>query len=939
MDDLVTEFIEETTESLSLLDSELIRFEQNPNDQEILGNIFRLVHTIKGTCGFLGLPRLESVAHAGENVLGKIRDGELGVTQEAISLVLEALDRIRGLIEHLAAHGAEPDGEDGALITQLNAYAEHGPAPGASQPAEDAGQATAQVAAESEEAAETAISDAPARDDGMVSSVSADALDEMERAFLEADVGDMDFTKAPDIDWDAVVAEQGEAESVTEAENISPESETNSLPAETPNIDDTTKEAALQKGLEADAKEQKASAGGGAAVGAQSIRVNIDVLESLMQMVGELVLTRNQLLQLTRASDDREMKGPLQQLSHITTELQDGVMKTRMQPISNAWSKFPRLIRDLSKELGKQIDLKMLGETTELDRQVLEMIRDPLTHMVRNSCDHGLETTAGRREAGKPETGTVTLSAYHEGGHIIIEIIDDGRGVNIARVKEKALENGLATQSELNELSDDQIAQFIFKAGFSTAEAVTSVSGRGVGMDVVRTNIEKIGGTIELKSVPGEGSTFMIKIPLTLAIVSVLIVEANAQRFAIPQLNVVEMVRIGVESEYKLEMINQSQVLRLRDTLLPLVTLRQLLGQPAREMGEEEDAFVAVVRVGATDFGLIVDKIHDTEEIVVKPVASVMSGIDLYSGNTILGDGSVIMILDPNGLSRAMGASDLSASAEPPAAKERKQQESDFLVFRSGEGAPKAVPLELVSRLEEIDMARVEQSNGTPVLQYRGELMRLHCLDGRSVPESGIHEVVVFNYDGQTVGMVVDEIVDIIRAPVDIKIASANPAYLGSMVIGERTTDIIDLSKILETVVVRKEAESSFAGTRMLYVEDSVFFRNLTVPFFTKEGMVVTSAGDGEEALQKIAAASTPFDLIVTDIEMPKMDGLTLASRLRAMEETKHLPIIGFSSTAGNDQFEAKARDCGINYMVSKTERHVLFEIMGKYVAGTKEVA
>ncbi len=459
MDDLIGEFITETAESLSMLDLELVKLEQNPNDRDILGNIFRLVHTIKGTCGFLGLPRLESVAHAGENVLGKIRDNEIEVSPGAISIVLSCLDRIKSIMDHLAEHGEEPEGEDSELINALNAFAEGRSAdiPAASAPAEPVVAAPVAPAA-------TAVG----AEQGMVEvenegGLSRDVLDELERAFQMAE---------STVEGGAKAAAPAAPEPVAEAPAAAVPAAPKAVAA--PDISEKAKEKAIQQGLAAEPKES----GGGLAN--QSIRVNLDVLENLMQMVGELVLTRNQLMQIVRNRDDNELKGPLQHLSHITTELQEGVMKTRMQPIGNAWAKFPRLIRDLSIELGKKIELRMLGAETELDRQLLELIKDPLTHMVRNSCDHGLEGLAERQATTKPETGIVTLSAYHEGGHIIIEISDDGRGVNIPRIKQKAIENGLASADELEVMPDQQIMQFIFKAGFSTAEKVTSVSGRGV---------------------------------------------------------------------------------------------------------------------------------------------------------------------------------------------------------------------------------------------------------------------------------------------------------------------------------------------------------------------------------------------------------------------------------------------------------------------------
>lgn len=923
MDDLIGEFITETTESLAVLDLELVKLEQNPNDQGILSNIFRLVHTIKGTCGFLGLPRLESVAHAGKNVLGKIRDGEIIVTPGAISLVLEAIDRIKTLIEHLAEHGSEPSGEDQDLIARLNAFADSNGAVIKAPPA-----APTPIEKFAEPRIDGMFSPAEMK---MVSSTSQDALDELERAFASATStleGGMDFTKAPDtylIPDTALTPEPAKASAPP--------------PAAAAVISTQAKEKAIRQGLDTEAKE-----GASTSTNSQTIRVNLDVLENLMQMVGELVLTRNQLLQVVRHREDRELKGPLAQLSQITTELQESVMKTRMQPIGNAWSKFPRLIRDLSMELNKKIELKMIGEATELDRQLLEMIKDPLTHMVRNSCDHGLETPAERLAAGKGELGTVTLSAYHEGGHIIIEIKDDGRGLNIERIKQKILEKDLATEAQLSQMSDEQIMQYVFKAGFSTAEKVTSVSGRGVGMDVVRTNIEKIGGTVSLSSAKNKGSTFHIKIPLTLAIVSVLLVESSGQRFALPQINVVELVRVGAGSDYQVETINQSAVLRLRDTLLPLIHLRDVLKLPTLHDAQIHDSYVAVLRIGATSFGLIIDKIYDTEEIVVKPVSAVLGGIDIYSGNTILGDGSVIMILDPNGLLKSLGSIEAlpKDDEDEKAMASTKEKIASFLVFGAGEGAPKTVPLELVSRLEVIEAAQVEHAGQANVVQYRGELMRLKTLPAMAMPTTGSFPTIVFTYDNRTIGLVVDSITDIVEAPVTMKMAASESHCLGSMVIEGKTTDVIDVGFLLEDLMGEIASSQSViekvSGVRLLLVEDSVFFRKLITPFLTGVGYDVTEAASAPEALTLMEQARSGFDAVVTDIEMPEMDGFEFAQRLRLSGAGAHIPVIGFTSTV-NDIFKQRALKSGIDAMILKTDREALLMEITTQFAAKRELA
>ncbi len=919
MDDLIGEFITETSENIAVLDSELVKLEQNPNDDAILGNIFRLVHTIKGTCGFLGLPRLESVAHAGENVLDKIRHKDLDVSPEAISLVLEALDVIKGLIEYLAENGTEPEGQDKDLIGRLNHFAETGAILGAT-------------------AAPAPVVAAPAMVLPEIGTGGAQDSDELQRLFDETPV-EIVVGEIKDIKESKSTAAAQDSEDLQRLFDETPvEVVTEKPKAEAPPaaaIQQQAKKEAVQQGL--DAK----GAADSAALANQSIRVNLDVLENLMQMVGELVLTRNQLLQLVRHRHDNEFLTPIQQLSHITTELQEQVMKTRMQPIGNAWAKFPRLIRDLALELNKKIELRMMGAETELDRQLLELIKDPLTHMVRNSCDHGLEVPADRLASGKSEVGTVTLSAYHEGGHIIIEIVDDGRGINIARVKEKIVKNGMASNSEIDNMTESQIIQYIFKPGFSTAEVVTAVSGRGVGMDVVRTNIEKIGGTIDMSSEFGKGSKFSIKIPLTLAIVSVLIVEAGGDKFALPQINVVELVSAGHGTDYPIEELHGSRILRLRDKLLPLISLKDILKLPdtiATKDPENSNIFVSVIQVGGFEYGLVVDRVFDTEEIVVKPVSSLLKSIPVYSGNTILGDGSVIMILDPNGIMRFISQEDgVRDTSLPKSAAKAGQDEHivTFLLFRAGEGAPKAVPLELVARLEEIDTQTIEHSGQYPVVQYRDELMRLKTLsDDYQMKSEGVQEVIVFRYDGQMLGMAVEEILDIVEAPYKIKIASHQEGFLGSTVINGKVTDVVDVGKQLESILAPASQQTSAAieqGPRyLLFVEDSPFFRNLTTPYLASSGFEVTALGSALDALDFMEKPNCPaFDVIVTDIEMPGMDGFEFTKNCKANPAFSHIPIFAFTSTVSRD-FIAKSRDYGFNGFINKTDRAELLEAIRK---------
>ena len=835
MDDLLSDFLTETHEGLSAVDEALLRLERAPDDAPTLAEVFRQVHTIKGTCGFLGLSRLEKVAHAAETILGLYRDGSLKVTPEGITLIFAAVDAIRKIVVGLEQHGQEPDGDDAPVIAALDAAAR-----GESVALPSAPQAKAEAPVEAAPAA------APA-------------------------------PRAPE-----VVAEAMQTESATAQ---------------------------------------------------QTIRVSVEVLEDLMTLVSELVLTRNQLMQLARVSSDSQISVPLQRLSHITSELQEGVMKTRMQPIGNAWAKLPRLVRDLANELGKKIYLEMRGADTELDRQVLGLIKDPFTHMVRNSGDHGLEKPADRRAAGKPETGRILLNAYHQGGHIIIEIGDDGRGLPVDKIRAKVLAQGLTTEAELAQMSEHDVLRFIFRPGFSTAQQITSVSGRGGGMDVVKTNIERIGGTIELRSKEGRGTTFTIKIPLTLAIVSALIVQVGGERFAIPQIGVVELVRVGDEDEgnTRIEMIKDAPVLRLRDRLLQLVSLSSLLRLREAPVGGLK-GYVVVMQVGANVFGIVVDRVFDTEEIVVKPVALILRHITMFSGNTILGDGSVIMILDPNGVARGAGitAEDRveGQQAMSVAVGIRSDSSTSLLLFRAGDQTPKAVPLGLVARLEDIPVERIEMSGGTPVVQYRGQLMPMVPIAGHwEVPASGRQAVLVFTEGQRSMGLMVDEILDLVEEPLLIHPGSDRLGYLGSAVIAERVTDVIDTVYWLshaggDWFQGDRNSSTSNQKQRLLLIDDSTFFRHLVVPALSAAGFDVTAVESPAEAL-RLRDAGVEFEALISDIEMPEMDGLSFARNVRASGAWIRLPMVALSSRAEPEDV-ARGREAGFTDYVAKYDRDAL---------------
>jgi two-component system chemotaxis sensor kinase CheA len=898
MDDLLREFLTETNESLDTVDVELVKFEQEPNNARILDNIFRLVHTIKGTCGFLGLPRLEALAHAAETLMGKFREGA-AVTEEAVSLVLQTIDRIKGILAELEANeGEEPKGDDRDLISLLEAMSMAEAAPRKEPPKKD-----------KKETAGTLVAQVLERElrPGEVS------LDELERAFRETAV-EVEIASEPAVEAPAPApAGIDFARVAAEIEARMKQASPDGKPEKAKAADDG----------EAEAKSDKGS------VSSQSIRVNVETLEHLMTMVSELVLTRNQLLEIVRRHEDSEFKVPLQRLSNVTAELQEGVMKTRMQPIGNAWQKLPRIVRDLAQELGKQIELEMVGAETELDRQVLELIKDPLTHMVRNSADHGLERPDDRRKAGKIEKGTIRLAAYHEGGHIIIEIADDGRGLSLDRIRQKIIENGLATEAELEKMTEGQIYKHIFAPGFSTAAKVTSVSGRGVGMDVVRTNIETIGGTVDLKSVQGKGTTFTIKIPLTLAIVSTLIVESCGDRFAIPQLSVVELVRVQNNSEHRIERIKDTPVLRLRNKLLPLVPLAGLLKVDVPDEKSEDEGFIVVMQVGNVTFGLVVDGVFHTEEIVVKPMSKMLRHITMFSGNTILGDGSVIMIVDPNGVASAIGTAvatdtlDGHANADASRGVDNDAKIS-MLLFRAGSPEPKAVPLSLVTRLEEFEIEKIEHSNGRDLVQYRGSLMPL-VYPNYEVRrrEEGTQPMLVFSDAGRSMGLVVDEIVDIVEESLNIQVGSDVPGVLGSAVIKGKATEILDIGHYLplafEDWFKRKEISSAALTRKLLFIDDSAFFRNMLGPVMKAAGFDVTVCASATEALRLLGEGAS-FDVIVSDIEMPVVNGFEFAEMLRRDARFKHTPIIALSALCTPASIE-RGRQSGFDEYVAKFDR------------------
>ncbi|MFQ5733791.1 MAG: chemotaxis protein CheW [Planctomycetaceae bacterium] len=844
-DELIQEFLLESWENLGQLDVEIVELEKRPDDNDLIASIFRTIHTIKGTCGFLGLSRLGAVSHSTENVLGQMREGKLEVTSDAISLVLCGVDQIKELLAALEANGKEPNVDNSDLINRL---------------------------------------------DGMAAAAAAD----------------------PPVSSEAPAAAPVPAPTDMQPATM------NMQPTESPT-------PAVESPASGDPPETPSSGEGESAhrssVSDLSIRVNVNVLDGLMNQVGELVLTRNQLTQLARGDDDSKYSGPIAHLNRITTDLQDGVMKTRMQPIGNAWNKLPRLVRDLSNSMGKTIQLEMSGEDTELDRTVLDAIRDPLTHIIRNSADHGIESPEVRRERGKPEAGTIRLTAFHEGGHVIIRIEDDGAGVNVDKVRQIAISKGVVTEAAASAMPDSEVVNLIFAAGFSTAESVSSVSGRGVGMDVVRTQIAKIGGTADLASRAGLGMTIIIKIPLTLAIISALVVEGGGETFAIPQLGVVELVRLAPEERERVETIHNRQVLRLRDRLLPLIRLDEVLEiQTVEDDPDESDVNIVVVQAGDERLGLVVTQVFDTEEIVVKPVGTLLKEIEVYQGTTILGDGRVIMILDIAGIAAVVGSRTQSPDADH--AIEDLGDHSgttSLLLFDAGHETPMAVPLSLVSRLEEVPRERIERAGDRLVVQYRGDLLPLMPVAGQSTgtDEVETQPVIVFSEGAKSMGLMVERIIDIHEEQLTIRMQTSRPGVLGTAIVNGSAMEIIDTQHyVLQVDPDWFDYGDGVKSGRILVVDDSPFLRQLAVTALEAEGYFATPAESAKQAVAMLEDGSA-FDVIVSDLDMPEMDGFEFAAWIRGCGEGAGTPLIALTAHVAEEN-EARARAAGFDEFLPK---------------------
>ena len=980
MDDVVKEFLVESYENLDRLDRDLVELEKAPSDHEILSSIFRTIHTIKGTCGFLAFSKLESVAHVGESLLSRLRDGVLTLTPEITTALLEMVDAVRDMLASIESSGSEGERNDAALIETLTRLqsGKGAPAAKAAELAPAASPAPSSGGPVKSKKDSASIYDRLGGAEAIKATVEKfyqRVLDDPQLQPFFANT-DMDSLKAQQVRFftqalggpaeykgrsmkeahaplaieqrhfdlvaghlmaalvslgvpkplmDEVVAvvaplasEIVSAASEPPADRIGdilieegqtqPEEVAKAAQAQAEGDPRRMGEILVEQGAAQprevlDALQTQASTrGAGAGVSESNIRVDVGLLDKLMNLVGELVLARNQILQFTVVHQEANFVATSQRLNLITTELQAGVMKTRMQPIGNVWNKFPRVVRDLATACGKKIRIEMEGKETELDKTIIEAIKDPLTHLVRNSADHGVEAPDKRKAAGKPAEGVLFLRAFHEGGQVNIEISDDGAGVDPERMKQKALQRGVITSEQAARMSEREAVNLIFLPGFSTAEKVTNVSGRGVGMDVVKTNIEKIGGTVDVQSKLGQGTTVKIKIPLTLAIIPALTVTNGGDRFAIPQVSLVELVRLeGEQARKGIEMIHGAPVYRLRGNLLPLVNLGRELGMANKASGAEakagpsEDAVNILVRLegeearkgvemiqgapvyevhgnllppvnlrrepGVEDkasasesevkseasasesevgqngegvnivilqadertFGLVVEGIHDTEEIVVKPLGRMLKGISAFAGATIMGDGKVALILDVLGLAQranvVSGVRDRALMDSAEQSQERSGDLQTFLVFEVGKDRRVAMPLSLVARLEEFESSKVETTGEQDVVQYRGEIMPLvrlsRVLHVEAAATDGSNEtlqVVVYSDQGHSVGLVVEQILDIVEERVTVERRAKQVGILGSAVIKQRVTDLLDVQGIVSAVDSKSSERPVAAG-------------------------------------------------------------------------------------------------------------------------------
>ncbi len=983
MDERLQAYIEEAYELLDNIEQSLIQLEGDPQNSAIIAKIFRSIHTIKGSGSFYDLQELVNFAHEVENVYDLIRDGQIVINEDLISLTLRSCDHIRAILD---AGGVDREGGVGReILVQLAVFV---PTGHDVQP-----ETAAEVDETIGQQVDYRIEIRPHAEFFANGSNPLPLLAELRQlgphqvvALGAADMPDLENLDPEicHIGWDMELQTdqgQGAIEDVfmfvddiceLKIEQIEKAAE----------VHDVAPPVASPPPRSPEPLAAKAEV-----VVDASLRVNVKLLDSLMNLAGELVLGRNQLLQSIAQDDIRAIGVASQRLDLITSEFQETIMLTRMQPVGNVFNKFPRVVRDLAKSLGKEIDIQLEGRDVELDKTIIEAIGDPLTHLVRNSADHGIETPEVRSRAGKDPKGTIVLKAYHEAGQVIIEIVDDGAGIDGARLVVKALERGLITEEQSRLMSEKEKIALIFMPGFSTAEKVSDVSGRGVGMDVVKTNLDSLGGQVDIESEVGRGTRIRIKLPLTLAIIPSQIISMGSQRYAIPQVNLEELVRIPANQvKDRIELVGDAQVVRLRGKLLPLVRLADILGverhytdpqtgeaqvdrrsrladrrsrkdsqaMPLRDAEERlsqdrryhsaSAVNLMVVSTGAMQYGLVVDELHDSEEIVIKPLGRHFSNCSGYAGATIMGDGSVALILDVSGLAHladlvSVEGSERAAELSLETARINEDAQS-LLIFRCARDEQFCVPQALVQRIEKIRTGDIEQIGKQRVVQYREASLPLFSIDQvanvKPLAEGATALVIVFLIGGREVGLLASAPLDVVTVDHEFDQGTlVQKGIMGSAIIDGVTTQMVDIYSVvyeLHPEWLEKHDVAVAAKHKILYAEDSSFFRTQVKSFIEDAGYHVLEACDGSIAWDLMQEHASEISMVVTDIEMPNMNGFELTEKIRSDKRFSGLPIIAMTTLTGQEDIE-RGRKAGIDDYQIKLDRERLLDSISQHLS------
>ncbi len=901
-DELLGEFVVEANEHMADIENQLLSIEESGADVDVdlVNEVFRGVHSIKGAAGFLGLTKLNDLAHSLENILNMLRNKELIPNSAMVDIMLRGADKLQSLLNDIENSN---DHDVSEHVTALGGIATgNTPADSAPTPTPEAPALAAEQAA--------APSDDAALDDAIAKAFAA---------------------------------------------------KTQPTPKPTPPVQaaaPATPPPAPAPPKAATPPPKKKEAGEKKAAPEANIRVSVGVLDKLMNLAGELVLSRNQLMQAIASEDRSGLDTIASRLDQVTSEVQESIMQTRMQQIGTVFGKFPRIVRDLSAKLGKECNLVIEGKEVEVDKTIIEAIGDPLTHLVRNSVDHGVEMPEVRQKAGKPVEGTMNLHAFYQAGKVRIEIKDDGAGIDPVKLKEKAVSKGVITAERAEQMSDRDAIRLIFHPGFSMAEKVTDVSGRGVGMDVVRTNIARLGGTVDVESVIGEGTNIVITLPLTLAIIPSLIVQCQNDRFAIPQVNIAELVRVRQdERDKRVGRIKDAEVLRLRGSLLPLIRLDEAI-EMAPTKSEKADAAasdeseevkqkavnIIVVETGEQRFGVVVDALHDSEEIVVKPLGRHLQNCPCLSGATILGDGHVALILDVAGIAAHENVCcSEKLNKENNQAAQNGVERQQMLLFSNHEAEHFAVTMDVISRIDRIRADQIDSVGGQELLQYRNSTMSLlrleNCITAKTTEPTERLYVIVFEVSGNEVGLIAPRLEDIQNISMNIDtVTFVERGVMGSMVLEEKTTRFIDLFELAEIahpewfkqheVVVVEEDDSP---PTVLLAEDSGFFRKQVAAMISERGYTVIDCEDGLIAWETLQSNEYEFDVVVTDIEMPNMDGFELSGRVKQSEKWGHLPIIALTSLAGSADIQ-RGIEVGIDDYQIKMDRDKLLNSLSNFV-------